>query len=222
MNDMEEIMTFLEGVLHNNNRPWFLEHKQEYLNAQAQFNALAERIIDGVQRFDDDMRGLTLKDCTYRFYRDTRFSADKRPYKTHFGVFVCKGGKKSMLSGYYFQIQPKESEDYFSGNMLCTGMYMPYPDTLKSVREEILFDGDTLAETIRKADGFTLDTHSALKRVPNGYPKDHPHAEFLKLRDYLMLREVGEQDLYRPDLVDWVLDEFKKTKDFCRWLNRVP
>ena len=222
MNDMEEIMTFLEGVLHNNNRPWFLEHKQEYLNAQAQFNALAERIIDGVQRFDDDMRGLTLKDCTYRFYRDTRFSADKRPYKTHFGVFVCKGGKKSMLSGYYFQIQPKESEDYFSGNMLCTGMYMPYPDTLKSVREEILFDGDTLAETIRKADGFTLDTHSALKRVPNGYPKDHPHTEFLKLRDYLMLREVGEQDLYRPDLVDWVLDEFKKTKDFCRWLNRVP
>ena len=222
MNDMEEIMTFLEGVLHNNNRPWFQEHKQEYLNAQAHFNALAERIIDGVQRFDDDMRGLTLKDCTYRFYRDTRFSADKRPYKTHFGVFVCKGGKKSMLSGYYFQIQPKDSEDYFSGNMLCTGMYMPYPNTLKSVREEILFDGDTLAETIQKADGFTLDTHSALKRVPNGYPKDHPHAEFLKLRDYLMLREVGEQDLYRPDLVDWVLDEFKKTRDFCRWLNRVP
>lgn len=215
-------MTFLEGVLHHNNRPWFQEHKQEYLQAQAQFNALAEQIIAGVQQFDDDMRGLTLKDCTYRFYRDTRFSADKRPYKTHFGVFVCKGGKKSMLSGYYFQIQPKDSEDYFSGNMLCTGMYMPFPDTLKSVREEILFDGDTLAETIRKAEGFSLDTHSALKRVPNGYPKDHPHADFLKLRDYLMLREVGEHDLYRPDLVDWVLEEFKKTRDFCRWLNRVP
>ena len=219
---MEEIMTFLEGVLHHNNRPWFQEHKQEYLQAQAQFNALAEQIIAGVQQFDDDMRGLTLKDCTYRFYRDTRFSADKRPYKTHFGVFVCKGGKKSMLSGYYFQIQPKDSEDYFSGNMLCTGMYMPFPDTLKSVREEILFDGDTLAETIRKAEGFSLDTHSALKRVPNGYPKDHPHADFLKLRDYLMLREFGEHDLYRPDLVDWVLEEFKKTRDFCRWLNRVP
>ena len=217
---MEDIITFLTGVLHNNNRPWFQEHKNEYLNAKAKFNAIAEQIIAGVQQFDNDMQGLTLKDCTYRFYRDTRFSTDKRPYKTHMGVFVCKGGKKSMLSGYYFQVQPKESEDYFSGNMLCTGMYMPYPDTLKNVREEILYDGKPLAESIKKAKGFTLDTGRNLKRVPNGYPKDHPYAEYLKQRDYLLVKEIDDNHLYSPNLVDWVLDEFKKTKDFCQWLNR--
>ena len=218
---MEEIITFLTNVLHNNNREWFHEHKQEYLSAQAKFNAIAEQIIAGVAQFDPDMQGLTLKDCTYRFYRDTRFSSDKRPYKTHFGVFVCKGGKKSMLSGYYFQVQPRESEDYFSGNMLCTGMYMPFPETLKNICEEVLFNGEPLDKAIKKAKGFTWDTHSALKRVPNGYPKDHPYAEFFKQRDWLLVKEIDDKHLYSPDLVDWVLEEFKKTKDFCNWLNKA-
>ena len=218
---MEEIIAFLTGVLHNNNRPWFQEHKNEYLSAQAKFNGIAERIIAGVQRFDPDMQGLTLKDCTYRFYRDTRFSTDKRPYKTHFGVFVCKGGKKSMLSGYYFQVQPRESEDYFSGNMLCTGMYMPYPDTLKSIREEVLYNGEPLEEAIVKARGFSLDTGRNMKRVPNGYPKDHPYSEFFKQRDWLLVKEVGDRQLYDPNLVEWVLEEFKKTQDFCQWLNKA-
>ncbi|MBQ2563192.1 MAG: DUF2461 domain-containing protein [Muribaculaceae bacterium] len=90
---MEEILTFLDDILHNNNRLWFQEHKKQYQTAQANFNALAEQIIAGVQKFDDNCKDLTLKDCTYRFYRDTRFSPDKRPYKTHFGVFVCPEGK---------------------------------------------------------------------------------------------------------------------------------
>ena len=134
---MEEILKFLDDVLHNNNRPWFQEHKKQYQTAQANFNALAEQIITGVQKFDDNCKGLTLKDCTYRFYRDTRFSPDKRPYKTHFGVFVCPEGKKSMLSGYYFHMEAKESE-YLGHNMLCTGMYMPDTTMLKTIRDEIL------------------------------------------------------------------------------------
>ena len=136
---MEEILTFLDDVLHNNNRPWFQEHKKQYQTAQANFNALADQIIAGVQKFDDNCKGLTLKDCTYRFYRDTRFSPDKRPYKTHFGVFVCPEGKKSMLSGYYFHLEAKESE-YLGHNMLCTGMYMPDTTMLKTIRDEILFN----------------------------------------------------------------------------------
>ena len=76
---MEDILSFLDAVLHNNNRPWFQEHKKQYQQAQAHFNTIAEQIIEGVQKFDDNCKGLPLKDCTYRFYRDTRFSPDKRP-----------------------------------------------------------------------------------------------------------------------------------------------
>ena len=217
---MEEILGFLEDVLRNNNRPWFQEHKNQDFKAQSNFNALAEQIISGVQKFDGNCKGLTLKDCTYRFYRDTRFSPDKRPYKTHFGVFVCPEGKKSMLAGYYFHVQAKESE-YLSGNMLCTGMYMPDTAMLKSIRDEILFNGEPLAESIAKAKGFGLDTGHAMKRVPNGYPKDHPQADLFRQRDWLLVQELPNQRLFEPHLVDWVLSEFEKTKDFCQWLNRT-
>ena len=217
---MEEILQFLDDVMRNNNRPWFQEHKSQYQKAQANFNALAEQIISGVQKFDDDCRGLSLKDCTYRFYRDTRFSPDKRPYKNHFGVFVCPEGKKSMLAGYYFHVQAGES-DYLSGNMLCTGMYMPETAMLKTIRDEILFNGERLTESIAKAKGFSLDTEHAMKRVPNGYPKVHPQAELFKQRDWLLVQNLDEQRLFDPHLVDWVLSEFEKTKDFCQWLNRT-
>ena len=217
---MEEIFAFLDAVLHNNDRLWFQEHKKEYQNAQAKFNALAEQIIAGVQKFDDSCKGLSLKDCTYRFYRDTRFSPDKRPYKTHFGVFVCPQGKKSMLSGYYFHVEPKEA-DYLGGNMICTGMYCPDNVMLKTIRDEILYNSEPLVEAIAKADTFTLETGRSMKRVPNGYPKDHPQADLFKHRDWLLGQPVPDDVLFSPNLVDWVLDRFETTKDFCQWLNRT-
>ena len=125
-----------------------------------------------------------------------------------------------MLSGYYFHLEAKESE-YLGHNMLCTGMYMPFPETLKSIREEILYDGAPLSEAIKKAKGFTLDTYRNMKRVPNGYPKDYAYSEFFKQRDWLLVKEVDDKHLYSPDLVDWVLEEFKKTKEFCQFLNGV-
>ena len=171
-----------------------------------------------MQKFDDNCKGLTLKDCTYRFYRDTRFSPDKRPYKTHFGVFVCPQGKSSMLSGYYFHLEPKEAE-YLGHNMICTGMYCPDQAMLKAIREEIMFDGATLVKAIKKADTFGLDTARNMKRVPNGYPKDHEYAELLKQRDWLLVEDMSDDLLFSPHLVDWALSEFKKTKDYCQWLN---
>lgn len=217
---MEEILHFLGDVMRNNNRQWFQEHKQEYQKAQGEFNVFAEKIIEGVQKFDDDCKGLTLKDCTYRFYRDTRFSPDKRPYKTHFGVFVCPEGKKSMLSGYYFHIEPKEA-GYLGRNMICTGMYCPDNAMLKTIRDEILFNGDPLSEAIIAADTFNLETSRSMKRVPNGYPKDHPYADFFKQRDWLLCQDTPNDILFGPHLVEWVLSEFEKTKDFCQWLNRA-
>ena len=125
-----------------------------------------------------------------------------------------------MLSGYYFHLEAKESE-YLGHNMLCTGMYMPDTAMLKTIRNEILFHGEPLVESINKVDTFDLDTSNAMKRVPNGYPKDHPYAELFKQRDWLLMQDLPEKRLSDPHLVDWVVSEFEKTKDFCQWLNRT-
>ncbi len=217
---MEEIFEFLSGVLHNNNRPWFLEHKEQYRRALAKFNVIAEQIIAGVQQFDDTCKGLTLKDCTYRFYRDIRFSPDKRPYKTHFGVFVCPDGKKSMKSGYYFHIEP-EGAGYLGHNMLCTGMYCPDNVMLRSIRDEILFNPDPFEKAIRKAKHFHLDSERNLTRVPNGYPKDHPQAELFKHRDWLLVRDLPDDVLFSDSVAEWAVNEFKTTYDFCQLLNHT-
>ena len=217
---MEEIFAFLNAILRNNNREWFHENKDFYLRAQANFNAIAEQIIAGVQQFDESCRGLSLKDCTYRFYRDTRFSPDKRPYKTHFGVFVCPGGKKSMNSGYYFHLEPDGAE-YLGRNMLCTGMYCPDKTMLNAIRDEILFDAKPLAKAIKAAKHFSLDTEHNAARVPNGYPKEHSQAEWLKQRDWLLVRDIPSEMLYSKRLVEWALEEFRTTCEFSTLLNKA-
>ncbi len=216
---MEEIIDFLNLIVVNNNRPWFQEHKQQYIDAQSKFNEIAEQIILGIQKFDDLTKGLTLKDCTYRFYRDTRFSPDKSPYKRHFGVFVCPQGKKSGLAGYYFHIEGQGAE-YLGQHGLYPGMYQCEPLITKSVREDINIYGTDFEKALKKAKNFTLDESKALKNVPKDFPADHPYGRFLKLKDYCLSQPIPTDILYSDNLIEWVLEEFRSCYDFNSFLNR--
>ena len=133
---MKEIITFLQELQHNNNREWFTANKARYVAAQTRFNSFVDELIGEICRFDDSVLGLTAKDCTYRIYRDVRFSADKSPYKTHMGAFICPGGKKSGYSGYYFHIGTG-GDGYPYGHMLATGDYCHDPKALQIIREDI-------------------------------------------------------------------------------------
>ena len=97
---MREVLQFLEMVSRNNNREWFHANKQLYTEAQERFNGFVSRLIDGISTFDSSIIGLKVADCTYRFYRDTRFSHNKDPYKSHLGAYICPRGKKSGFGIY--------------------------------------------------------------------------------------------------------------------------
>ncbi|MCM1347682.1 MAG: DUF2461 domain-containing protein, partial [Bacteroides sp.] len=172
---MRNIITFLHDLQCNNNREWFNTHKSEYLAVQAAFNSFVEELIKEISRFDPEVEGLTAKDCTYRIYRDTRFSSDKSPYKTHLGAFVCRGGKKSGYSGYYFQIaagkksnplelsfmngDDEQADSWMDMHFLASGDYCCDPKVLQIIREDIV-NGDCDFENIVKhevAAGFSLD-----------------------------------------------------------------
>ena len=81
--DAKRIIGFLRQLMANNNRPWFQEHKKEYEAVRAEFERGIVQAIERVTTFDPEVAHLQVKDCTYRFYRDTRFSPDKSPYKNH-------------------------------------------------------------------------------------------------------------------------------------------
>ena len=101
---MDTILKFLRQLEANNNKAWFDSHKNDYLEARSHFNAIVEKLLEGISSFDSSIKGIGVNDCTYRIYKDMRFSKDGLPYKTHFGAFIARGGRKSGYSESYARI----------------------------------------------------------------------------------------------------------------------
>ena len=221
---MKEVVMFLRQLKANNNKEWFTEHKAEYQSVQAKFNAFCEELIHRIEEFDPSVRGLTLKDCTYRIYRDLRFSKDKSPYKTHMGVYVCRGGKKSGYSGYYFHVAAgNETDEIMNSHILAVGDYCFEPKVLKTIREDILNGDGDFDEIVRNHLDARLKFSEAdkLKRVPQGFPADSPWAEYLKLKVFCPVFEPDDSFVFDKNLCANVAEIFKTGKPFLDYVNRA-
>lgn len=139
--DVSVIFQFLKDLAANNNREWFQGHKDEYLKAQKEFEELLTAIIARISLFDESIVGIQAKDCTYRIYRDTRFSSDKTPYKIHLGGYINARGKKSEHCGYYVHIEPDNC-------MLAGGSWCLEPKVLKAVRQSVYDNIDEYREIV--------------------------------------------------------------------------
>ena len=104
--NQKKILKFLRQIMANNNREWFQEHKQEYEAVRAEFEQGVQQALERIVTFDPEIAHVQVKDCTYRFYRDTRFSLDKSPYKNHLGAYINAKGKKALRGGYYLHLEP--------------------------------------------------------------------------------------------------------------------
>src|SRR5688500_7497070 len=104
---MKKIFDFLRKLKKNNRKEWFDSHKDEYLVAKSEFEAFSEKILKGVKKFDASIsHDLAVKNCTFRIYRDVRFSKNKQPYKNNMALDINPGGRKSGLAGYYLHLEP--------------------------------------------------------------------------------------------------------------------
>lgn len=158
---LETTTSFLSSLAKNNNREWFADNKGKYLDAKEEFESFVEELIPMVQEMDPGIGHVTLSDCTYRIYRDTRFSADKTPYKNHFGAYINRHGKKSPYAGYYIHISPAE------GSLWGGGLYCPEPEILKAVRRDIYENIDEFRSIIDAPefkDRYTLSQENKLKK----------------------------------------------------------
>ena len=220
---MKTVLQFLRDLAQHNDRAWFNEHKERYLAVQQRWNEFCESLIGEIGAFDPDIARLTLRDCTYRIYRDTRFSPDKSPYKTHFGVFLAPGGKKSMHAGYYFHVGTGESNEYPQGHMLAAGNYCYESKAIQILREDISDGWESFQnEVLTVADPrFVVDQEGALKRVPKGYAPDAPYADWMRLKSYCLVMNVDDDFITQPDLAKRVADLFRTTKPFNDYINRA-
>ena len=106
---MKNLIQFLSELKENNYKEWFWDHKQEFDLLRDNFTMDVAEIISAISIFDNTVKGLQPKDAIFRIYRDIRFSLDKTPYKTHFGAYIARGGRKGVLGGYYLHIEPSNS-----------------------------------------------------------------------------------------------------------------
>ena len=219
---MKAIIHFLRQLQCNNNREWFNAHKEEFLKHQARFHELVDEVIKEITVFDADVAGLTAKDCTYRIYRDVRFSSDKSPYKCHFGAFIAKGGKKAGNAGYYFHISTGGGEEYPYCHMLAAGDYCYKPEVMKILREDIVNGEGDFDAVVKQADAsFTLDNDGALKRNPKGFPADAPYSEYIRLK-YFCLTAIPDDEFWEgEDLAKRIASKFATTKPFLDYINRA-
>ena len=213
---MKDIISFLEDLAANNDRAWFEANRDRYKAVKSRMDAVAKDFIKAVAAFDPSVEGVQVKDATYRIYRDTRFTKDKSPYKTWFGVYVCPRGKRSGLSGYYMHVEPDQNH-----YMLCTGAYCPTAGEIKSVREEIMTEGDAFVETIRQAEGFDIDWSTAYKRMPQGWSAEDPHSEYYRLRNFLLVKLIDRDFVLSDDFISRAADQMSRTRPFNDTLNRA-
>jgi len=214
---MKEILGFLNALEANNTREWFNLNRERYEDSRKKFLIFAEQLILEIRKFDDEIPALNPKDCVFRIFRDVRFSNDKRPFKTNFGCFIARGGRKLGFAGYYFHMQPGEC--FLSG-----GVYMPPPEHLHAIRQEIYYHPRDFIDIIENSpfkSTFTLDYSDKLKKAPKGYPKDWEHLELIKNRSYAVGHPVKEDELLAADFLNRAVGIFKIIHPFNRYLNRA-
>ncbi len=193
---MEQVLDFLRRLHDNNDREWFDAHRAEWTRVKGRFADFTQRLIDGIVSFDDSVRGLRPQDCTYRIARDTRFSADKTPYKNYISAFIAPRGKQSGYAGYYLHVEPS-GDGLLGGSQLGGGAVCLQPVALRSAREAMLDNGAEVLRAVSAARGFRLWEGNKLKRVPTGFPSDSEYAELLKLKDFYVERPLDEKELLR-------------------------
>jgi uncharacterized protein (TIGR02453 family) len=196
-----ELFAFLDDLERNNEREWFRSNKGRY----------EEHLKQPALRFIEDFGGL-LYDISphfravpkatggslFRIYRDTRFSKDKTPYKTHLGVhFRHEQGKGAHAPGFYLHIEP--------GAVACGfGLWTPPNPVLRRIRDRIVEDPAAWVAARTRATGDTgrLYAAGALKRVPRGYDKDHPLAEELKLKSFAAMRSLPDSAVIEDGFIE--------------------
>ncbi len=212
------LVEFLSGLEQNNNRPYFVWHKPAYDVLREEFEALTADLIARVAKFDRDLGPVDAKKALFRIYRDTRFSKDKTPYKTHFSAAIRERAKKGLEPGYYFHI------DHRGVLLAGGGIYNPDPAILARIRRHIARHPAALTRVLREPRFHKtyggLSDEEALARAPKGFAPDLPHIDAIKLKHYFALIEVDIGKRPPKDLARSIAGYFRDVVPLMRWLRR--
>ena len=211
-----EALQFLRELKLNNRREWFQPRKDTYEEkVRGPMIELVAVLGEAIAEFAPEMV-TEPKKAVYRLYRDVRFSSDKSPYKTHIAaVFSPRGMEKHSGAGMYFHISVDEV-------LVGGGIYAPGPAELLAVRGHLASHAKELDKMLRERQFRTLFkemTGEKLKRVPKGFPQDHPAANLLVYKQFLAGTLLPPDIVTTPKLFRELLKHFRTITPFLQFLN---
>jgi uncharacterized protein (TIGR02453 family) len=217
--DYKKALEFLRKLSRNNNREWFEKNKTTYLSIKEQFELFVADVLHEMIPYDESLSNLDPRKLTFRIYRDIRFSKDKTPYKTFLSAGMSAAGKGTGIPGYYFQIEPGNK------SMIASGLYLPSAENLSKIRQEIDYNGNNfkalLSEKKFKKTFGELWNGDKLKTMPKGYPKDHPHIEYLKLKSFMAMHTFKDADVLHKNFTKQLIQSMRISKPLNDFLTEA-
>lgn len=209
-----DTLHFLRALADNNHREWFAANKKQYEAALENMKKLTQAVEKALGESD-----LLESAKLFRIYRDVRFSADKSPYKTHFGIHFSRATKK-LRGGYYLHIEPGGS---FAGG----GFWQPNTPDLKRIREEFAADATTIRQIEAEArfkkyfGSLKAMDGDELKTAPQGYDKNHPAIDLLRKKSFIVRRDFTDAEVLAPGFVQEVNLTFEAMRPFFNYMSDV-
>ena len=192
-------------------------NKAEYKKIMDERNETAEQFIVAIATIDPTVAGFPIEKCVYRLMRDTRFSEDKTPYKTHIGIFVCPPiGKKSLMSGYYLHLEPGAS-------FICGGNYELPTKYLTVIRNDIRDNIEEYVSIIESPEFkqfFNKVGETWLKTAPKGFSRDWEYIDYVRPKDFSVMKSLPDSFFNNRDFIEQLIPclvQIKRLNDFINF-----
>jgi uncharacterized protein (TIGR02453 family) len=206
-----EVFKFYRALEKNNNREWFEPQKERFKVLEAEIKAFNDGVKTALQESDE-----IEKVKIFRIYRDVRFSKNKTPYKTHFGISFHRK-KPNLRGGYYLHIAPQNS-------FIATGFWNPDPKDLLRIRKEFEFDSEELLEITNKDNFKNIWGEiqgDSVKTSPRGFSIDNPSIDLIRRKQFIFIKKFDDKSVLSPEFQNQVIKSFKAIRPFFDYMTNV-
>ncbi|WP_432410963.1 DUF2461 domain-containing protein [Rasiella sp. SM2506] len=207
-------LEFLAKLAINNTKDWMDEHRKEYQSSEKELKKFYAEIEKGLNITDE-----IAKVKVFRINRDIRFSKDKTPYNMHRSASFSRAGVQRRGS-YYLRIEPGNK------SRLGGGFFGPEPDDLLRIRKEFEMDASEIrailsAPKFKKIYGGVFNTWNAVKTAPNGFSKDDPNIDLIRLKNFVVTHNFTDSEVVAPNFAEIVIEHFELLRPFFDYMSDV-
>jgi uncharacterized protein (TIGR02453 family) len=196
------LFQFLSDLKTHNSKEWFDSNRKEYQLLRDEFLLFISDVLIELGKIDDRFAAMNASKCIFRINRDIRFSKNKDPYKTNFGMNLNLSGSKEFFCGFYLHLEPENT--FFAG-----GTYLPPSAILQSIRQEIDYnatDFKKIVESKKFLHVFEGITGDSLSRPPKGYDADNEMINYIKLKSFIAEKRISTADLTSIQLKEMIVE----------------